>query len=208
INFGKLDLDGFFDTAAEMKDGLKEAREEFRKEMGGNDEDSAPAKVERIIRDLLSGTATAESLKELRATLREASIDAKVENQGDGRYLLTSGKFGRVIAAAEKADAKKQAKAKRKGRDGDDDEEVRVRVIVENDAPAGLDAAVLRVMYVEETGIEWLEIAEIGDKRGTIRLDFNDARIDPALLDMNRVIKTGKTSVLNFEALMGLFGEG
>ncbi|MFN0010289.1 MAG: hypothetical protein ACKVS8_01460, partial [Phycisphaerales bacterium] len=42
INFGKLDLDGFFDTAAEMKDGLKEAREEFRKEMGGNDEDSAP----------------------------------------------------------------------------------------------------------------------------------------------------------------------
>ena len=195
LNFGKIDLNEFLepDLLGDVKEGLHEARGD-----GGKRSDKEKA-AEVMVHKLLTGKATADNLKEIQVMLKEASLDAKVESQGNGRYLLTTRKIGEAIRAEEQRE-READKGEGKGEKHlhmDDDADLRA-----------LDDAVIRVLYVESAGVEWVEVAEIGEKQGSCRLEFTSGEIDPKLLDMTRLIQAGKTSVLNLEALKSMFGWG
>lgn len=199
LNFGKIDLNEFLepDVLGDVKEGLQEARGEGEK----RSEKEKAAEV--MVHKLLTGKATAENLKEIQAMLKEASLDAKVESQGNGRYLLTTRKIGEAIRAEEQRErGAGKGEEKGEGKGGkhlhiDDDADLRA-----------LDDAVIRVSYMESAGVEWVEVAELGEQHGSCRLEFTSGEIDPKLLDMTRLIQSGKTSVLNLDALKSMFGWG
>ncbi len=208
INFGAINLNDFLDEGdrAEIKEGLKEARAEMRQEAGknGGKGDDQGKKIELMVSRLLSGKATAENLQEIKKMLDEASLEAKVEDQGGGRHLLTTGRIGHAIR---KANGDEKGDAADKGDGHGKKRRANKKVEIDDDGQELLDAAVLKVMYAEEKGVEWLEVSELGEKHGSIRVEFSDAKVDPALLDSARLVKAGKTSVLNFDAIKALMGE-
>ncbi len=206
VNFGAVNLADLLDgdEVGEIADGIKEARDELRKEATGHDKGR---KVELLVSELLTGKATAETLKELRQMLDDVSVDAKVEHQGGGRYLLTTGTFARALAnAGEPAATPAPADEARPGERRVVRKEVRRHREAGDDAAELLAQANLSVLYVEGAGVEWMHLAGVGPRRGSLRVEFGNAAIDAGLLDAARLVAPGKTSVLNFDAIKGMFG--
>ncbi len=72
------------------------------------------------------------------------------------------------------------------------------------EAPTGdtTRGATLRVCYEEAAGVQWAEILNMRDTTGTIRIEFDGDAIDPALLQYDRLVETGKTNYLDLRQVM------
>lgn len=75
------------------------------------------------------------------------------------------------------------------------------------EAAAGTNTpgATLRVCYEEAAGVQWAEIVNMRDTTGTIRIEFDADSINPALLQYDRLVETGKTNYLDLRQVMRFF---
>ena len=53
--------------------------------------------------------------------------------------------------------------------------------------------------------MQWAEIINMRDTTGTIRIEFDAEEIDPALLQYDRLVETGKTNYLDLRQVMRFF---
>jgi hypothetical protein len=65
--------------------------------------------------------------------------------------------------------------------------------------------ATLTVCYEESGGVQWAELSNMRDAAGTIHIDFVSDSIDPALLNYERLVETGKTNYLDLRQIMRMF---
>ncbi len=57
--------------------------------------------------------------------------------------------------------------------------------------------AEIRIAYRENVGVEWFALENLGDRNGSVRVQFANDALDPALLNRSRVIQVGVTTVID-----------
>lgn len=57
--------------------------------------------------------------------------------------------------------------------------------------------AEVRIAYRENVGVEWFALENLGDRNGSVRVQFANDALDPALLNRSRVIQVGVTTVID-----------
>lgn len=67
-----------------------------------------------------------------------------------------------------------------------------------------LKRMVVEIAYRRDHGVEYANIANIGEYNGELRLSFADEQIDPKLFDRERFLEQGGVTVLNLAALKPL----
>lgn len=74
------------------------------------------------------------------------------------------------------------------------------------DGQAGASAT-LRIGYLQGAGVEWVEITDLGNFAGAVRLELLTSPIDPTLLQKDRLVVPGRTITVTEELLRSLMGE-
>lgn len=76
----------------------------------------------------------------------------------------------------------------------------------ENAPPGAPSKATLTVNYEEQGGVQWAELSNLEHTTGSIRFEFADGQIDPALLNSDRLVVVGQTSYVDLRSILKLFG--
>lgn len=129
---------------------------------------------DQLLRAILSGRAGEAEIAEMLDLLQRYAADAAVERQPDGRYVL--------------------------------------KVLIDPGKPGDPDlkegGMMVRVCYVPDRGVEWAEYFWAGPDLpgggGAVRIDFADDPIDAKLLDNQRLVTPGKTTIITPAIIKGL----
>lgn len=131
--------------------------------------------VENFLRGLFEGNLTGEELAAMVSHLEQAAQDVQINDLGGGNFSLIAGNFNHP------------------GNGLDADEQ------------AMLERLVVEIRYSENTGVDWLELRNVGEADGTIRFEQLPGGIDPALLDRTRFTAAGNIPVIPVATLMQMF---
>lgn len=135
--------------------------------------------LELLLGDFLLGRADADQVDLLVRMMAQEAGSVTVSSPLRGRHVLVASGF----AAPGEA---RQPPGDRQPPDG------------------RLDQLVLEIHYVENVGIEWAEIRNMGALRGRVRLAPGDPHELPGLLRRDRLLRDGRTTVLRLSQLAEL----
>lgn len=117
--------------------------------------------VEDFLRGLFAGDLTSEELEAMVSHLEQAAQNVQVNPLGNGEFSLIAGNFDHGDASL---DAVEQA--------------MLARLVVE-------------IRYSDGTGVQWLELRNVGQEDGSIRFEMLPDGIDSTLLDRTRFTAGG-----------------
>jgi len=131
--------------------------------------------LHELLRDMVTGRMTSEQMSTVVTHLEGAAQDVQVSDLGSGNHSLVARNFNLAPLGLS------------------DDEEAEI-------AEIGLE-----IRYRQDTGIQWVELQNVGEANGAVRFELLPDGIDPALLDRARLTADGVIPTIPLASLANLF---